>query len=239
MRGNIFDKVVTNPPKISSNQIWMGLLLLMFGFGAISLVFLNLRLSAFEGKLEQVATRPIAVQVGKDAELVKSEPVSPEQNVEEFVKEVLPPMFAWSKRVLPEVDPSGIDPGRDTKHGKLPTLIFYYTNALEPRYRNIFREAIANYKPKRFEQGEATLLRIERIVQPRKTEDGWEVEVYADLITLDANDTPYLSEPFNNTIYIQEMLAPKRSASLTPLEEAFVAVQNRGLTITRISKLED
>lgn len=238
MRTNIFDKVVTSPSRINPNTIWIGLISILLGSGALAFGLTFFRITAMESRLERLANRPVAVQVGKDAELVKSAPVSPAENVEEYVQEVFPPMFAWSKRVLPEVHPSGIDPGKETRYGKLPTLIFYYTNALETRYRNVFRENIGNYRPERYEQGEATLLRIERVVQPRQTEEGWEVDVYADLITLDANDVAYASEPFNNTLYIQEILPPKDNAAFTPIEEAFIAVQKRGLIITRISKLE-
>lgn len=238
MRVNVFDKAVASPRQIRPKAVWLGIILVILATVALSYGLINLRISSVEGRLDQLANRPIVVQFGKNAELVKVEPVSPSENVEEFVQEVLPPMFAWSKKVLPEVHPTGIDPGRDTKYGKLPTLIFYYTNALEIRYRNVFRKNIANYKPEKFEQGEATLLRIERLVKPRQTEEGWEVDVYADLITLDVDDVAYMSEPFNSTIHIKEILPPKHNASFTPIEEAFVAVQKRGLIITRIAKLE-
>lgn len=238
MRINVFDKAVASPRQIRPKTVWLGIILIILATVALSYGLINLRISSVEGRLDQLANRPIVVQFGKNAELVKVEPVSPSENVEEFVQEVLPPMFAWSKKVLPEVHPSGIDPGRDTKYGKLPTLIFYYTNALDTRYRNIFRKNIANYKPEKFEQGEATLFRIERLVKPRKVEEGWEVDVYADLITLDVDDVAYMSEPFNSTIHIKEILPPKHNSAFTPIEEAFVAVQKRGLIITRISKLE-
>lgn len=239
MKSNVFDTVLTNSPQINAKAIRLGLISILLGTGALAFGLSYVKMSAIESKLERLANRPIAVQVGKDAQIVKSKPLSPTENVEEYIKEVLPPMFAWSKRVLPEVHSSGIDPGRETRYGRLPTLIFYYTNALEMRYRNVFRRGIAQYKPEKFDQGEGLLMRIERVKQPRQTDEGWEVEVWADLISVDKNDVAYASEPFNSTVYLKEILPPKERSAHTPVEEAFAAVEQRGLIITRISKWED
>lgn len=235
MKIGVFDKLTTAPSQVNLNVIWMGIL---SAFVLIGTVSANWQIIALRSKLDQVGDRPIAVQAGENSEIVQTDPVNPSDNVEEFVREVLPPMFAWSKRVLPEVHPSGVDPGKETRYGKLPTLIFYYTNALDIRYRNVFRKNIGNYKPEKFDKGEATLLRINRLAKPRKTKEGWEVEVYSELITLDPDDVAYATEPFNAVLYLKEILPLKSSAAFTPIEEAFIAVQKRGLLITRISRLE-
>ena len=237
MRISVFDKLSAGPSRVSLNTVWIGVLSVLVALGAVSA---NWQIIALRSKLDQIGDRPIAVQAGENSEIVQTDPVDPSENVGEFVKEVLPPMFAWSKRVLPEVDPSGVDPGKDTRYGKLPTLIFYYTNALDIRYRNVFRKNIGNYKPEKFDSSdpESTLMRINRLAKPRKTKEGWEVDVYSELITLDKDDVAYATEPFNATLYLKEILPPKHSAAFTPIEEAFIAVQKRGLLITRISRKE-
>lgn len=239
MRVTIFDRIAANPPQIKNNQILIVAALLGSGMVTIAFVFLNIQISSIHGRINQIQNRSVAVQVGKNHELVRSELLTPEENAEEFVREALPALFAWSKRVTQEIDPSGLDPGRQTQYGTLPTLIFVYSHALTDPYRSVFLKNVEPiFKPERFEQGEATLLRIDRITQPEKTDEGWKVMVYADLITLDTNDQPYLSEPFNNTVYLKNVLPPKRNTAFTPIEQIFAEVRSRGLMITRLSKYE-
>ncbi|NJM67829.1 MAG: hypothetical protein HC851_20255 [Acaryochloris sp. RU_4_1] len=232
---SIFDQVARDTPSGVTPFLIKAVIATMGGL--IVLSPLIWQLASINARLSAIEEEPPVVQVGQDAKLISAERLNPEQNAKEFIKEALPALFAWSKRVTKDVHPSGIDPGRNTRYGNLPTLIDVYSNALTPPYRDGFRQGISDYKPQKFEQGEARLLNITRIATPKKTAKGWEVMVFAELIDLDENDDAYASTPFNNVIHLVEVDAPKKMAAYTPIEQIYAEVRGRGLMISRIQEL--
>lgn len=237
LKASIFEQVARDTPSGLTPFLLKALIAATGSFVVLSPLLWQL--ASINARLMAIESGPPVVQVGQDAKLISAERLNPEANAKEFIKEALPALFAWSTRVSQDVHPTGIDPGRNTRHGPLPTLIDIYSNALASPYREAFRQGIGDYKPTKFNQGEARLLNITRIAPPQKTEKGWNVVVFAELIDLDKNDDAYASTPFNNVIHLVEVEAPKKMAAFTPIEQIYAEVKGRGLMISRIEAFNE
>lgn len=148
----IFDQGEAEATPKQIAPAWIMGLCALVGFTAVVVIVLAFQYFSIGSRLERLEKQPVVIQVGKNSDLVPTEPVTPEQNVREFVRETIPMLFTLSKAVDKHIHPSGIDPGVRMGSQSIPTTVYIAAQTWHPAAREGFFQGIADLIPEGFSQ---------------------------------------------------------------------------------------
>lgn len=233
----IFDQgeAEATPKKIA--PAWILGLCALTGFSTLVVIILAVQYFGIGSRLERLEKQPVVIQVGKNSELMPTEPVTPEQNVREFVRETIPMLFTLSKVVDKHIHPSGIDPGVRIGSQYIPTTVYIAAQTWHPAAREGFFQGIADLIPEGFSQGTWVELKIDAIESITQVEGGWEVILRSTLITRTPKGIATQARSFDRKILLTAVVPPKKTTETNPLQSMINLSLGRGLQIVDMPAL--
>jgi hypothetical protein len=206
--------------------------------GLLLLIWIAQSLSSIDGKLQKHA---VLAEIGGDVYRVQELPEGQRSRavIEEHISDALSALL-WMSNRLPAKYGGGVAqpitvPGINKK---VPKIIALAALNIVDENRTKTLKRIADNFPD-IENGETKMLRIYHFDEPKKTEKGYSVKMYASLWTIDATNTPKDSEQFNRIVYLVSVVQPSDIVATDPLAGIVAATVKRGLMIDYLKPFED
>jgi hypothetical protein len=211
--------------------------------------------------LLELQRRPLVTQIGKDKRVVIAEPLTEEQARTEFVRDLLPKAFAWTRntptdyqrrckalaqqkqdRTMFQRCESGIDPGvRVPNIGVFTSQIYVYQNGIAPENRNAIMQFIYSQRKSDrvdFDKGDSRLLSVDGVGKSEKVGGEWKTPCVLTFHEYNKSGVLVGRVTFDSWVYTRPTLPMIPNGNQTPLNEALAATLMRGHYLTRILPME-
>lgn len=159
-----------------------------------------------------------------------------------FTHQTLTMMFTWNPV---QQDAAGgqviTDRGVEVGQARATTRSWQASFALAEDFRATFLEEVGRMTPDEVFTGNAqSVFNIESLSEPKRLGAGqWEVEVVANLIIFNQQNSQGVSIPFNKKIYLQAVEPPSDplEEDATKIQQAVYRVRSSGLQVVQITEL--
>jgi hypothetical protein len=211
-------------------------------------------------QMEVLQSRPLTTQIGSDRKVVITKELTPEENREAFIREVIPNALAWTKNTSADFQErckavaknkkdvnlfrqceSGIDNGVKVPGiGVFTSLIYSYQNIMAPESRVGLLKFIYSQKPVNYDRGESRILSVDGIGKAELVNDSiqeWRTPCVLTWHEYQGN-TLVKRKTFDSWIYTRRTLPMLAGAAQTPLNQMLAASLTRGEYWTRILPLK-
>ncbi len=163
------------------------------------------------------------------------------ETIRRFTAQTLTMMFTWNPVQQDAAGEVVADQGVEVGKSRATTRSWQASFALAEDFRAAFLEEVGAMTPDDVFVGNAqSVFNIESLSEPKRLGAGqWEIEVVANLVIFNQQNSQGVGIPFNKTIYVQAVEPPSDplEEDATKIQQAVYRVRSSGLQFVQMTEL--